>query len=176
MTIFIAGTYGVGKSTICNLLSKNLNIPYYSAGDLISEVNGEEYGANKTVQNKSNNQDILISAVNEKSKTSNNILLAGHFCIFDSDNKVDLLPEFVFGEINIGAIVVLEADCETIVNHLFKRDDKQYPLSSIKELQRVEHNQAKRISSEIGVPLLCHKMLFDGTDVNIISQWIERCI
>mgnify|MGYP003308010611 CR=1 FL=1 len=45
--IFVAGTYGVGKSTLCDKLSERLNIPSYSSGDLISEINGETYGANK---------------------------------------------------------------------------------------------------------------------------------
>ena len=44
-TIFVAGTYGVGKSTLCNKLSTALKIPDFSAGDLISAVNGETYGA-----------------------------------------------------------------------------------------------------------------------------------
>ena len=56
-TIFIAGSYGVGKSTLCDKLSKALGLPTYSAGDLISSINGEQYGANKAVQNKETNQD-----------------------------------------------------------------------------------------------------------------------
>lgn len=39
--IFIAGVYGVGKSTICNNLNKSLGIPAYSSSKLISEINGE---------------------------------------------------------------------------------------------------------------------------------------
>ena len=38
-TIFIAGSYGVGKSTLCKALSNVLDVPAYSAGDLISNVN-----------------------------------------------------------------------------------------------------------------------------------------
>ena len=41
--IFVAGIYGVGKSTLCEKLSKELKIPFYSSGDLISKVNGELY-------------------------------------------------------------------------------------------------------------------------------------
>jgi len=40
-TYFLAGIYGVGKSTIGEKLSTVLDIPFYSAGDLISQVNGE---------------------------------------------------------------------------------------------------------------------------------------
>lgn len=42
--IFIAGSYGVGKTTICNQLSKSLKIKAYSASDLISKQNNEQYG------------------------------------------------------------------------------------------------------------------------------------
>lgn len=44
-TIFIAGVYGTGKSTMCSVLSEKLHIPAFSAGDLISAINGERYGA-----------------------------------------------------------------------------------------------------------------------------------
>ena len=62
-TIFVAGSYGVGKSTLCDKLSKALGLPAYSAGDLISSINGEQYGANKAVQNKEANQDLLAIEV-----------------------------------------------------------------------------------------------------------------
>ncbi len=58
-TIFVAGTYGVGKSTLCSKLSTALKIPDFSAGDLISAVNGETYGANKAVRDKDANQNIF---------------------------------------------------------------------------------------------------------------------
>ena len=40
--IFVAGSYGVGKSTLCEKLSYRMDLPFYSASDLISEVNGEK--------------------------------------------------------------------------------------------------------------------------------------
>ena len=42
--IFIAGSYGVGKTTLCNQISKVMKIPSYSASDLISKQNNEQYG------------------------------------------------------------------------------------------------------------------------------------
>ena len=58
-------TYGVGKSTLCNKLSTALKIPDFSAGDLISAVNGETYGENKVVRDKDANQNILASQVKQ---------------------------------------------------------------------------------------------------------------
>lgn len=94
-TIFVAGSYGVGKSTLCSALSNVLTIPAYSAGDLISNVNGEQYGANKAVKDKDANQDILTFEIEKKLEQYPTILLAGHFCIFDKLNCVEKLPHSV---------------------------------------------------------------------------------
>ena len=98
---FLAGIYGVGKSTLGNELSRQMNMPFFSAGDLISEVNGETYGANKVVANKDENQSILAQRVRQLLVKHPKILLAGHFCIVNSKGKVDPLPEHVFGELSI---------------------------------------------------------------------------
>ena len=84
---FIAGVYGVGKSTLCEKLSKKLRIPFYSSGDLISKDNGELYGANKVVKDKNKNQNILADAVRQIFLAYPSILLAGHFCIFNKKNR-----------------------------------------------------------------------------------------
>lgn len=47
--VFVAGIYGVGKSTLCEKLGHSIGIPCFSAGDLISALNGETYGRNKAV-------------------------------------------------------------------------------------------------------------------------------
>lgn len=123
-TIFVAGIYGVGKSTLCDTLSKELKIPAYSAGDLISSVNGERYGANKAVTDKISNQVILSMQVQKLLEVTPQILLAGHFCIFDKNNGVDYLPEIIFSDLNIERILLLEAPVSTILRNLSLRDKK----------------------------------------------------
>ena len=63
--IFIAGSYGVGKTTICNQLANILKIPSYSASDLISKQNKESYGKNKYVKDSNLNQNILVEQVSQ---------------------------------------------------------------------------------------------------------------
>ena len=106
--IFVAGVYGVGKSTLCESISKILEVPYYSASDLISNINGELYGVNKIVKDKDNNQNILIDAINQIYADNRSILLAGHFCIFDKNYEVDILPEGVFSQLKIKKIILEE--------------------------------------------------------------------
>ena len=79
-TVFFAGVYGVGKSTIIEKLSASTGLPAFSAGDLISARNGEKYGVNKAVSDKTRNQSILIECVSELLLNNPRILLAGHFC------------------------------------------------------------------------------------------------
>ena len=69
--IFIAGSYGVGKTTICNQLANILKIPSYSASDLISKQNKESYGKNKYVKDSNLNQNILVEQVSQFSPYSN---------------------------------------------------------------------------------------------------------
>lgn len=171
---FVAGAYGVGKSTLCEKISSVLNIPFYSSGDLISKVNGESYGANKTVKDKTQNQNILVPAVNQLYLRYPTMLLAGHFCIFDKNTKVDVLPEDVFSQLKIIKIILLEADEETIVNHLAKRDNKFYLKEQIVELQSTERSQALKIASELEIPIVIHRMKFDDCDIDEILIKIKE--
>ena len=124
-TIFVAGTYGVGKSTLCNKLSTALKIPDFSAGDLISAVNGETYGANKVVRDKDANQNILASQVKQLLKSTPSIILAGHFCVFDINGNVDTLPSRVFYDLEIETILLLEASSLQVIKNLSMRDKKR---------------------------------------------------
>ena len=174
-TIFVAGTYGVGKSTVCNKLSTALKIHDFSAGDLISAVNGETYGANKAVRDKDANQNILASQVKQLLRSTPSILLAGHFCIFDINGNVDTLPSSVFYDLEIETILLLEASSSQIIKNLSVRDKKEYSESQILLLQKAEHEKAHEIATSINCNLYVHHMLFDETDIMSCLSYIERC-
>lgn len=165
-TVFVAGVYGVGKSTLCTRLSEVLDIPFYSAGDLISQVNGEIYGANKAVQNKYSNQDILALAVDEKLKRSSTILLAGHFCIFDKHNRVDRLPFDTFPKLNIQRILLLEADENRIIQNLNQRDGKRYTEPQVLKLLLEERKAAEGVAKANGYSLYVYRMEFNENDIS----------
>jgi len=164
-TIFIAGSYGVGKSTLCEKLSHKMELPFYSAGDIISKVNGEVYGANKAVSDKSGNQEILSVEINKVLKIHPNIFLAGHFCIFNRSNQVEHLPTEVFSNLHIEKILLLESSPERIVSNLGMRDGKIYTVGEIQELIVAENTCAKRMAEQIACPLFVHNMQYDASDV-----------
>lgn len=174
--IFIAGIYGVGKSTLCDKLKEKFNVSSFSAGDLISEINGETYGKNKVVKDKNENQNILISAVKKKLEEQPTFLLAGHFCIFNKSCDVEVLPDFVFKEIPISKIILLEADVQRVVDNIKQRDSKAYGIEAVERLALAERTQAESTSAMLGIPLYIHKMQFTQKDIEEVSTIINGVI
>ncbi len=172
-TILLAGIYGVGKSTLGEQLSSETSIPFFSAGDLISSMNGEQFGANKCVKDKNKNQQLLSISINQILNTYERILLAGHFCIFDKEYNVDILPTTVFQEMKLEKIILLEAPVGTICNHLLNRDCTTYPMSSLEKLKSFERNQAELISKKLSIPLFIYQMKFSDTDVSFLKHLIK---
>lgn len=169
-TYFLAGIYGVGKSTLGFKLSEKLNLPFFSSGDLISQVNGETYGANKAVADKDKNQNILAVRVSELLADTESILLAGHFCIVNRESNVEDLPEDIFDKLNISKIILLEADVDRIANHLQKRDSKSYTRSTIECLAKREHELAVSTATRLGCSLIIHHMDYSDTDISSIME------
>lgn len=169
-TIFIAGVYGTGKSTICSVLAERFHIPAFSAGDLISVINGEQYGANKAVADKDNNQVLLATRVQELNSKNRQIILAGHFCIFNACNDVEVLPESVYPALNITQIVLLEAEVQNIISNLRHRDGKDYSEKSVTALIEKEREQSERISKQLKCPLYIYKMTFSDRDLNCVAS------
>ena len=172
--IYVAGVYGVGKSTLCERISRLINLPFYSAGDLISERVGETYGENKKVRNKEYNQDVLIECINKKLIEEPVLILAGHFCILGNDNKPEELPAFVYEKINIRSIVLLEAEPCTIIKHLEKRDNKRYSKELINDFIAQEKKCAMEISKNLKIPLKIYSMLFSDEDAENIIDFIKE--
>jgi adenylate kinase len=146
-------------------MSIELEIPAFSAGDLISSVNGEIYGVNKNVANKFKNQDILSQVVCNQLRVNTQILLAGHFCIFDREYKVDCLPESIFEYLDMESILLLEADLNRVIENLSNRDKKNYTHDQLSALAEAEQEAAQRVAKKIGCNLLIHKMQFKKDDI-----------
>ncbi len=174
--LFVAGVYGVGKTTISNEVSKKMSIPVYTASELISHSNGEIYGANKTVADINGNQYTLINAVNNVLENNGLIILNGHFCILGKKGEVEALPEFVFEKIHLSCIILLEADCDTIWRNLSNRDGKKYELETLELLKRQERESAFRISELFKKKIFVHKMKFDDSDAQLVTEFIRGII
>ena len=169
-TIFLAGVYGVGKSTLAEKLSSASGIPCFSAGDLISKVNGEKYGSNKVVVDKNKNQDILAACVSEILQKSEAIILAGHFCIVNREGKVKKIPDAVFAKLQIEKIILLEAAPQIIRKHLSGRDGKDYSLQVIESLLSQERQCSESTAEKLHCPLVIHQMRYTDEDAKLLEN------
>ena len=80
--IFVCGIHGVGKTHYCKTLSKELELPYFIASDLLEKRKKQVY-IEKRVQNIRENQEILIEVVKKIEQQIRNYILDGHLCLLD---------------------------------------------------------------------------------------------
>lgn len=149
--IFVGGIHGVGKTTLCNLLSHSLDIKSYSSSKLISLIKNDNISADKKVSNIEENQNVLLSAINKLVQEEKPYLLDGHFCLINEKNKITEVPIGVFENLNIKEIFVLVDDIENILKRLEQRDSKEYQNKLINEFQEREVKWAKEVAKNIGV-------------------------
>jgi len=149
---FVAGIHGVGKSYFCKDVSRKLGIKHYSASELIKLIKSELVKANKKVSDIGGNQDVLITAI-ERHVKETTILLDGHFCLFDSENKTQKIPLDVFNSLNPKAILVIQDDVKKILNRIADRDSLEHNEELFDELQVSEISHAKTVSECINIPL-----------------------
>lgn len=168
--ILLAGIYGVGKSTLGENLFQRRGIPFYSAGDLISHVNGETYGANKVVADKVGNQNILAMQIERLLEQHDRILLAGHFCIVNKHGEADCLLRDAFKNLHLDKIILLEADENQIMDHLRARDAKKYSPELVAALMRTEREMAYEVSAELNCPIMTHCMTYSPADILTIER------
>ena len=167
---FVTGVYGVGKTTLCNKLRRVTGLPAFSAGDLISEINGETYGKNKVVKDVKYNQDILLLAVETKLQVCPEMILAGHFCIVSKNNTVELLPDHIFDKIHLRQIILLEADVLQVAKNIKSRDQQTYPIQTLEQLIACERMQAQRVSQKLMIPLTIYNMHYDHSDEYLLAE------
>ncbi|OBU10765.1 ATP-binding protein [Morganella psychrotolerans] len=151
MIVMIAGVYGVGKSTICNKLSNDLKIKFFSASELIKSEKGfitwDKY---KKTDQISSNQDFLVNAINRMSGID--FLLDGHFCLLDKEGNIKKIEFDVIDKLNIGAVLLLKESTDVICNRLMDRDKISWDESLIIQMQEIEEKQAFKFTTEYNLP------------------------
>lgn len=170
--IFIAGVYGTGKTTVAKELSKRLAVPCFQASELIADYNGEHYGATKHVKDVRHNQAILNEAVANLRTKHKTLILTGHFAIFSGEHAVEVVPQEIFWQLGIAAIVLLETTVERVKRHIRERDGREYAETEISALAEAEHRLAEQAAEQNGIPLYIWQMNF-STDCAEIAKIIQ---
>jgi adenylate kinase len=154
MIIFVAGIHGVGKTFLGAQVAKQLGIRHATASQLISEERGSQtWGTDKRVTGINENQAALISAINRLRSDNQKLLLDGHFVLRGENGVFNEIAPQVFRDLQIGAVLLLEADLNVVVERLHTRGDTSWKLSELKNLAEREEAHAHQVSSELGIVL-----------------------
>lgn len=163
--IFVGGIHGVGKTTLCKKISKELSIDQFSSSDLIFMLDSRKIKQDKRVNNIRNNQKMLLESMKYFLDDDKVYLLDGHFSLIDSDNSIREIPIEVFELLGIRGIIIL-FDCEEkILERLKDRDNRDYSLEFIRNFQEKEISYAKQVAEKIKVPIRIINVSREGLDI-----------
>lgn len=147
--VFVGGVHGVGKTTFCRNLAKELGGTHVSASSLI----GDPARVGRVVQSVEENQQLLVERLRSYECPSALLLLDGHFALSTNDGLVQRVPIWTFREIGPAALVLLTAPTETLHARLLARDRDAPTPGEIDALQREESATAELVASSLGIPL-----------------------
>jgi adenylate kinase len=150
--IFVGGIHGVGKTTICKRIQKELNLPFYSSSLLISEKKGETF-FDKKIKGIDNNQDFLLEAVEEIKNTNKEFLLDGHFCLLNEEGEIKKISKEIFYKLKPTFILLIIDAPEAIVNKLNMRDGSSFDKNFVELFQESEIEYCNTIASELKIPI-----------------------
>ena len=150
---FIGGIHGVGKSTICNQICKEIKLEYLSASQLLKWKDINEDAQNKKVKNISETQDRLILGLANNIQRGKSYILDGHYCLINSKNQIVNIPLDTFKLINPISLNIILGDIGEIKCRLETRDNKLYDQDLLNRMQESELNYARQLSKALGVTL-----------------------
>lgn len=148
---FIGGIHGVGKGTICKEILSKTKLIHITASEVL-KWNEISFSKNKLVNNISSTQERLIFGLENLIEEGKEYLLDGHFCLLNSNGVPSRIDEDTFDQINPKAIAIVIDDAETIAKRLELRDDKIYNIQILDDLQKMEIEYAKYLSSKYSIP------------------------
>lgn len=148
--IFVCGIHGVGKTSFIKNSDSLQAYTKYTCSELIKNYSGQEFKFKK-IDNLSNNQDILLDAVNYY-VNEEMVLLDGHVVLFNKEKKIEIIDISIFKCLSIEYIIFLQADPKIIFERLVKRDGGTWlTLDLIEEAQNIEREKVIEYSKSLKI-------------------------
>jgi len=153
-TILLSGAHGVGKGYFLKKKFENDNrFVILGASNLISKYKKADDAGYKKVQNISDNQQILLTALlAEKSKIGKDIILDGHICMINAEGNVESIPENFLIEAEISGIILLQDDIENIIQRQKERDGIVLDKELVRKIQEEEVKYCEYLLIKHNIP------------------------
>lgn len=168
--VFIGGIHGVGKSTICQYICRQLNLEYLSASELLRWEDINDDAKNKKVKDIPFTQNRLIAGLSNTIQKGHYYLLDGHYCLLNEKGEVEKISIDVFTQINPKVLGLILGDIREIKTRLDLRDNKSYDFGLLEQLQNSELDYAKELSVALKVPLYIE----ESNDAMNISNHLSK--
>jgi adenylate kinase len=133
---------------------------HVTAGGLIRENVGNATvtvgTGNKAVPNADANQVLLLRGLElyRARVDSKPILLDGHFSLLNAKGEVVAIPVAVYESLAPVAVVLIEADVETVRKRRVERDGDAPPLKTISLLSARERESADAVCEALGIRII----------------------
>ena len=101
------------------------------------------------------NQDVLVKIIRASFNNEKNYLLDGHFYLINKYKQPEQVPKGTFINLGIKKIVVLTVDINTIYTRLKSRNNYEYDLNMLQDLNNKELAYSQKIASILNVPYIC---------------------
>lgn len=181
--IFIAGVHGVGKTFLCNRIKREIEIPIYSASELLKEDKQINYIRYKKTDDFIENQKRLLEIIKKKSGVSEYIL-EGHFCLMNDRGRIENIPVSIFRQFEMKGIIILFGNPRKIQYRIRTRktESEDIEIRKIIELQEHEITYGNKVSKMLDVPIGkvnvdADKMTFDfeySKNINLIKAIVSK--
>lgn len=165
---FIAGIHGVGKGTLCKILSSRLHLYFYSCSNII-KANSNYVEKGKGVKDAKGNQSSLLIGISKLE--SDKVALDGHFCLLNSVGDIVELDYDVFDCINPKKVITVTCDANEVRNRLINRDGVSPDAALLNEFQQRELKRSIEFSSSRNLP---HFTYHSGDEVEALVEWIKE--
>lgn len=105
--VFATGIHGIGKTTLCSVLSDTLQIPLVTASTLISKARGHSQNPEKLNSEIEDNALHFKRAVQELSRVHERILIDGHTVLLTNSGGTHRVSRAIFEELPITCFLIL---------------------------------------------------------------------
>lgn len=171
MIVFVGGVHGVGKTYLGAPAAELVGIRHATASQLIREERGlRTWGEDKRVTGIAENQAALISAAARLRTERQPLLLDGHFVLRGTDGNLTEVDVQVFRDLQIGAVLLLVADIDVVLNRLHERGDHSWSKPELHLLAEREEARAHHVATELSLP---HKQLVSPTQEEFVAALME---
>ena len=150
---FIGGIHGVGKSTVCKHICRDLKIEYLSASELLKWKDLNEDAQNKKVKDIPYTQNRLILGLTNTVQEGKFYLLDGHYCLLNTNNEITRVPVEAFEQINPFSLNIILGDISEVNKRLETRDGRISDYELLEHLQNEELTYARQLSKTLGITL-----------------------